>query len=92
MLSAPTPTTGPKIIDVTNPSHPAANFNLANPLAIVSGGLKTSLLLLTGIPIGPHNYTNTVLTPAMVTSGTYAPATSRHDGESDRRVHPQHHA
>ncbi|MDT5368307.1 MAG: hypothetical protein QOC62_2738 [Mycobacterium sp.] len=73
VLSAPTPTNGPKIIDVTNQGDPAANFDLAHPLAIVSGGLKTSLLLLTGIPIGPHNYTNTVLTPAMVTSGTYAP-------------------
>ena len=67
VLSAPTPTNGPKIIDVTNQGDPAANFNLANPLAIVSGGLKTTLLLLTGTPIGPHNYTNTVLTPAMVT-------------------------
>jgi hypothetical protein len=73
VLSAPTPTNGPKIIDVTNQGDPAANFNLANPLAIVSGGLETSLLLLTGSPIGPHNYANTVLTPAMVTSGTYAP-------------------
>ena len=73
VLSAPTPTNGPKIIDVTNQGDPAANFDLAHPLAIVSGGLKTSLLLLAGIPIGPHNYTNTVLTPAMVTSGTYAP-------------------
>ena len=73
VLSAPTPTTGPKIIDVTNQGDPAANFNLANPLAIVSGGLKTLSMLLTGNPTGPHNYTNTVLTPAMVTSGTYAP-------------------
>jgi len=73
VLSTPTPTTGPKIIDVTNQGDPAANFNLADPLAIVSGGLQTLPLLLTGAPIGPHNYTNTVLTPAMVTSGTYAP-------------------
>ena len=93
VLSAPTPTNGPKIIDVTNQGDPAANFNLANPLAIVSGGLQTTLLLLTGSPIGPHNYANTVLTPAMVTSGYLRTRRRRHhDGESDRRVHPQHHA
>ena len=72
VLSAPTPTTGPKIIDVTNQGDPAANFDLAHPLAIVSGVTK----LLTGNPTGTHNYTNTVLTPAMVTSGNYVtPAT-----------------
>lgn len=68
VLSTPTPTNGPTIIDVTNQGDPFANFNLANPLAIVSG----LLTMLTGSP-GPHNYTNTVLTPAMVTSGNYAP-------------------
>src|ERR1700738_4701542 len=57
VLSAPTPTHGPKIIDVTNQGDPFANFNLANPLAIVSGFLKS----LTGDPTGPHRYTNTVL-------------------------------
>jgi hypothetical protein len=71
VLSTPTPTNGPTIIDVTNQGDPAANFNLANPLAIVSGGLQTFSMLLTGTPTGAHNYTNTVLTPAMVTSGTY---------------------
>jgi hypothetical protein len=76
VLSAPTPTTGPKIIDVTNQGDPAANFDLAHPLAIVSGAWKTFSMLLTGNPTGPHNYTNTVLTPAMVTSGNYVtPAT-----------------
>ncbi|MCW2627033.1 MAG: hypothetical protein JWR48_3755 [Mycobacterium sp.] len=76
VLSAPTPTNGPTIIDVTNQGDPAANFDLAHPLAIVSGALKTFSMLLTGNPTGPHNYTNTVLTPAMVTSGTYVtPAT-----------------
>jgi hypothetical protein len=69
VLSAPTPTNGPKIINVTNQGDPFANFNLANPLAIVSGFLK----LLTGDPTSPHNYNNTVLTPTMVTTGNYAP-------------------
>lgn len=76
VLSAPTPTNGPTIINVTNQGDPAANFNLANPLAIISGGWKTLSILLTGNPTGPHNYTNTVLTPTMVTSGNYVtPAT-----------------
>jgi len=76
VLSAPTPTNGPTIIDVTNQGDPAANFDLAHPLAIVSGAWKTFSMLLTGNPTGPHNYTNTVLTPAMVTSGNYVtPAT-----------------
>jgi hypothetical protein len=35
VLSAPTPTDGPTIINVTNQGDPFANFNLANPLAIV---------------------------------------------------------
>lgn len=69
VLSAPTPTNGPTIINVTNQGDPFANFNLANPLAIISGLTK----LLTGDPTGPHHYTNTVLTPTMVTSGNYAP-------------------
>jgi hypothetical protein len=73
VLSQPTPTNGPTIIDVTNQGDPAANFNLAKPGALLSGGLQTFAMLLTGNPTGPHNYTNTVLTPAMVTSGTYAP-------------------
>ena len=76
VLSQPTPTNGPTIIDVTNQGDPGANFNLRNPMAIVSGGLQTFAMLLTGTPTGPHNYTNTVLTPAMVTSGNYVtPAT-----------------
>ncbi len=68
VLSAPTPTNGPTIINVTNQGDPFANFNLANPLAIVLGLAK----MFTGSP-GPHDYTNTVLTPAMIASGNYAP-------------------
>jgi hypothetical protein len=67
-LSAPTPTNGPKIIDVTNQGDPFANFSLANPLGFLAG--LVSLLLGNS---SPHDYTNTVLTPAMVTSGNYAP-------------------
>jgi hypothetical protein len=65
VLSAPTPANGPTIIDVTNQGDPFANFNLAN---LVNGLIN----VLTGTT-SPHDYTNTVLTPAMVTSGNYAP-------------------
>jgi PE-PPE domain len=68
VLSAPTPTNGPTIINVTNQGDPFANFSLANPLALLSGLAN----LLTGSP-DPHDYTTTVLTPEMVTSGNYAP-------------------
>jgi hypothetical protein len=65
VLSDPTPTNGPTIIDVTNQGDPFANFT--NPLAFAIGVFN----LLTGAP-SPHDYTKTVLTPAMVTSGKYA--------------------
>jgi PE-PPE domain len=63
VLSAPTPTNGPTIIDVTNQGDPFGNFSLAN---LVIGLIN----VLTGTT-SPHDYTNTVLTPAMVTSGNY---------------------
>jgi len=67
---APTPTNGPTIIDVTNQGDPAANFDLAHPAGHRQWRVgKRFSMLLTGNPTGPHNYTNTVLTPAMVTSG-----------------------
>jgi hypothetical protein len=68
VLSTPPPTNGPTIIDVTNQGDPYANFTPTNPLndagelkSVISGGFTGAA--------GPHDYYNTVLTPAMV-SGT----------------------
>jgi hypothetical protein len=64
VLSTPPPTNGPTIVDVTNQGDPFANFSFANPLGFISGLFN----LLAGNP-SPHDYTNTDITPAMI-SGT----------------------
>ena len=68
VLSAPPPTNGPTIVDVTNQGDPFANFTPTNPVndlneltSVIKGGFTGAA--------GPHDYYNTVLTPAMV-SGT----------------------
>jgi hypothetical protein len=68
VLSATPPTNGPTIVDVTNQGDPFANFNPAHLLTFL-GGLFQVLFGSSS----PHSYTDTVLTPAMVTSGNYAP-------------------
>lgn len=69
VLSTPPPTDGPTIIDVTNQGDPFANFNSAKPLTFL-GGLAKMLVN----SAGPHNYTTTVLTPAMVTGNNPYPS------------------